>query len=1227
MFERFFTQQLAADPMLWQQHNPWLVALSLLVSMGAAAVALYMASLARRATLPGNRQLALTSGALALGSGIWTMHYVGMLAFALCGRAGFSPWLTLLSVVPGLAASWAALRLLIREQIRFKHLLAGGVLVGAGIGAMHYIGMAASAVAPLMRYDAFGFALSIVVAVLLAMLALWIRFGLEKYLHLRSTVTNILAGSVMGLAIAGMHYTGMAALRFTTPITQIHITTPTLPLETPIALAIIGVTVALSLILVATNSSLRYRNLLERSRQNEARLRALNNTAVDAIITFNEYGIIQSANPATAHILGWNEAELLGQDILTLVSDSFKQQHRGELRKYTLGQPSRLDDTHDIDMRHKEGHTVPMRLALGRIESDDAQTPPRFVSFLVDMTHYKALEEERQRDREQLRSLMSNLPGAAFRCRNEDPWPMEYISDGVKGFTGWDAHDFVQGHVHFGQLVNPDDAQRIAGEMEVALSQNTPYSIEYRIQARDRSTHWISENGRGVLDDQGRIRWIDGVLLDISAIKKRDAEFIGTVQALNRSEAIAEFDLQGRLINANKNFLALTGYSLEEIQFQPHFIFCTHAEAQSTAYHEFWSHLLQGQYQAGEFLRLGKNGQKLWIQASYNPILDPEGNVFKIIKFATDLSQRKAIEEDLREAKDRAEQAATARSNFLANMSHEIRTPMNAILGFTDSLLDSPINSSQRRQLSTVQSASRSLLRLLNDILDTAKLDKGAMTLEALDFSLRNLCQLTLDTLRITAAGKGLALQLDYPSEEPDYLRGDALRVQQVLTNIIGNAVKFTAEGSVTLRVRYRDQRLFLGVQDTGIGMSPEQVARVFSPFAQADASTSRRFGGSGLGTTIALQLVELMGGTITVKSQLGEGSTFFLELPIPLGEAVAPLAPAAHFTLPPLRILAADDVAANLEVLQLALVRGGHQLTAVNSGTEAIAQLEKQHFDLVLMDLQMPGLDGFATARRIREIEQSNNLAATPIIALSASVLDDDRSLAIAAGMDGFAHKPLDLPKLQSEIARVLGIHLPSVGSTSAAQAAIFDWDRGLQLWGSMPALRTALAQFLRDNAALSHSLTTLQPDTSALAAAAHRLRGAAGNLGLTALYDALTVLETQARSSSAGDLTAALQAVCRAWEAVLQVTPTSLQDAPNAAVPAFELSDEACQRALQAIHALRSTLQRGELSDRLITELETLLSSPQLQRVQKALDTFDFENAQAGLNLLEQQLRSKTT
>lgn len=1224
MFERFFTQQLAADPMLWQQHNPWLVALSLLVSMGAAAVALYMASLARRATLPGNRQLALTSGALALGSGIWTMHYVGMLAFALCGRAGFSPWLTLLSVVPGLAASWAALRLLIREQIRFKHLLAGGVLVGAGIGAMHYIGMAASAVAPLMRYDAFGFALSIVVAVLLAMLALWIRFGLEKYLHLRSTVTNILAGSVMGLAIAGMHYTGMAALRFTTPITQIHITTPTLPLETPIALAIIGVTVALSLILVATNSSLRYRNLLHVSKRNESRLRAINQTAVDPIISYDGNGRIRDFNPAAEHILGWTKAEILGQHLHVLVPPNFRKNHDEELEKYIQGIPSGIEEIQEIEVLHKDGYLVPMRLALGRVELEGEAL---FVSFLVDLTHFKALEESRQRDREQLRSLMSNLPGAAFRCRNEDPWPMEYISDGVKGFTGWDAHDFVQGHVHFGQLVNPDDAQRIAGEMEVALSQNIPYSIEYRIQARDRTPHWISENGRGVLDDQGRIRWIDGVLLDISAIKKRDAEFIGTVQALNRSEAIAEFDLQGRLINANQNFLALTGYSLEEIQFQPHFIFCTHAEAQSTAYHEFWSHLLQGQYQAGEFLRLGKNGQKIWIQASYNPILDPEGNVFKIIKFATDLSQRKAIEEDLREAKDRAEQAATARSNFLANMSHEIRTPMNAILGFTDSLLDSPINPSQRRQLSTVQSASRSLLRLLNDILDTAKLDKGAMTLEALDFSLRNLCQLTLDTLRITAAGKGLALQLDYPSEEPDYLRGDALRVQQVLTNIIGNAVKFTAEGSVTLRVRYRDQRLFLEVQDTGIGMSPEQVARVFSPFAQADASTSRRFGGSGLGTTIALQLVELMGGTITVKSQLGEGSTFFIELPIPLGEAVAPLAPAAHFTLPPLRILAADDVAANLEVLQLALVRGGHQLTAVNSGTEAIAQLEKQHFDLVLMDLQMPGLDGFATARRIREIEQSNNLAATPIIALSASVLDDDRSLAIAAGMDGFAHKPLDLPKLQSEIARVLGIHLPSVGSTSAAQAAIFDWDRGLQLWGSMPALRTALAQFLRDNAALSHSLTTLQPNTSALAAAAHRLRGAAGNLGLTALYDALTSLETQARSSSAGDLTAALQAVCRAWEAVLQVTPTSLQDAPNAAVPAFELSDEACQRALQAIHALRSTLQRGELSDRLITELETLLSSPQLQRVQKALDTFDFENAQAGLNLLEQQLRSKTT
>ena len=236
---------------------------------------------------------------------------------------------------------------------------------------------------------------------------------------------------------------------------------------------------------------------------------------------------------------------------------------------------------------------------------------------------------------------------------------------------------------------------------------------------------------------------------------------------------------------------------------QHHRMFCEPAYVQTEAYVQFWEQLRSGQLDGGEYLRLGKDGRRIWIQATYNPIFDAKGQPFKVVKFETDLSQRRAMEQELRTAKERAEQAAAARSAFLANMSHEIRTPMNAIIGFTEALLDTPLDAQQRRHLAAVHQAARSMLRLLNDILDTAKLEKGAVELEIGDFSLQELCDQILTSLRIHAGKKGLALQCVTAERVPPYLRGDALRLQQILLNLLGNALKFTEAGRVQLRIDY----------------------------------------------------------------------------------------------------------------------------------------------------------------------------------------------------------------------------------------------------------------------------------------------------------------------------------------------------------------------------------------------------------------------------------------
>jgi len=334
----------------------------------------------------------------------------------------------------------------------------------------------------------------------------------------------------------------------------------------------------------------------------------------------------------------------------------------------------------------------------------------------------------------------------------------------------------------------------------------------------------------------------------------------------------------------------------------------------------------------------------------------------------TDISERRALEASLREAAEKAEQAAAAKTTFLANMSHEIRTPMNAVIGFSELLLKGELSATQRAHMTTVHQSARSLLGLINDILDTTKLEKGGVTLESIDFSLREVAQQIVTSLRLNAEKKKLNLILDYADDMPEYFKGDPLRIQQVLTNLLGNAIKFTQQGMVRLHLFRDGERVGVEVWDTGIGMTPEQLSRIFDPFSQADASISRRFGGTGLGTTIASQLIELMEGTISAESELGKGSVFRLSLPLKPGDKPAIQANALGISkLPALNVLIADDVPQNVELLTLLLEEAGHTVTAASDGTQAIELFFAARYDLVLMDVHMPNVDGLEATRRTR--------------------------------------------------------------------------------------------------------------------------------------------------------------------------------------------------------------------------------------------------------------------
>ena len=616
-------------------------------------------------------------------------------------------------------------------------------------------------------------------------------------------------------------------------------------------------------------------------------------------------------------------------------------------------------------------------------------------------------------------------------------------------------------------------------------------------------------------------------------IRTKDEHYRSVLEQIG--DCYFEVDLRGNYVYVNEAFCRQVGLSMSDLVGQNFATISMRERSPESipAIKEVFNRVYRtGEpVKAFEYYRVANDGAKLFTELSIALRRGATGEPVGFMGIFRDTTARKLYEQELAAAKQAAEDASRAKSEFLANMSHEIRTPMNGIIGMTDLALDTPLTPYQTDCLLTVKRSAESLLTILNDILDFSKIESRKLELESVRFELRHVIADALKPLEVRARQKGLELVSAIAPEAPAVLIGDPGRLQQVLTNLIGNAIKFTEQGRITLTV-HEDVHLegcalvhFL-VNDTGIGISPENHGAIFEPFTQADGSTTRRFGGTGLGLAISTTLVRLMGGRIWLESEAGAGSTFHFTASFATAHAVTSAATAAGTAAaarapfqvekrqpiaadPPARrsrILLAEDNIVNQRVAVGLLSRRGHHVTVVNDGVEALDALANDAFDLVLMDLQMPNLGGIETTERIRASEQHSGKHLR-IVAMTAHAMSGDRERCLAAGMDGYLAKPID-PRMLFAVVE----DEAAGGASTTPSAPGLDLASALErLGGDQRLLSDVIGLFLEDVPARLAGIKAAVDARNGgeLAIAAHGLKGAAGNLSATALFNAAAVLE----------------------------------------------------------------------------------------------------------------------
>lgn len=727
-----------------------------------------------------------------------------------------------------------------------------------------------------------------------------------------------------------------------------------------------------------------------------------------------------------------------------------------------------------------------------------------------------------------------------------------FVNPAARDIFGRDADDCLG--LSLGELLLDEDREAWMSRQTSADGGGTA-PVSLRAPRPDGSLAWI-EVSTAQTEEGGTV----GVIRDVTRQKLAQDELARlSIVASSTDNMVIITDAQGRTEWVNRAFTELTGYSLADIGGRKPGAMLQATETDPQAVARIAQALRDGRSVREELLNRTKDGRPYWVSLQITPVLDTRGRVERFVSVQADITERKRQERtildhnlqleervrartaELARAKELAEAATQAKSQFLANMSHEIRTPLNAIIGLSHLCLATALQPRQQDYLTKIEQAGQNLMRVVNDILDFSKIEAGSLNLELAPLSVAEVGNRVLALLSESARAKGLQLAIELAPEVPDVLVGDALRLEQVLLNLCGNAVKFTHRGSVRLVIGRSAMdaamvELAFEVRDTGIGITAEQSGRLFQAFSQADSSTTREFGGTGLGLAISKRLVESMGGQIGVRSQPGVGSTFFFTLR--LGRSAATTAPGSARSPedPELdamrrrhqgaRILVVEDNEFNQQVVRELMESAGAEVVVATTGREALQRLARDPgFDAVLMDMQMPDIDGLEATRHIRDTATLSDLV---VIAMTANATAEDRRRCLEAGMNDFETKPV----LPAGLFRTVGRWLPDAPAEPA-----LDLSKLSALFGQDHSKLARLAEvFLRT---AGETMTQMQQArerqaVEELGRAAHKLRGSAVSLGATALATCCQTIESAARQGDVSSAQAALDCMPRLLRAV---------------------------------------------------------------------------------------------